>query len=80
MRTNLITHFHCSECGHILNVEYDKEDGPPKIEELDKELPTGAACRHNRILVVPCKHCINKVTGPARKLAEAIKEMGGSDA
>ncbi len=79
MRTNLITHFHCNECGNQLNVEYDKNDSPKKKEfpsemQTEKE-PTGAACRYNEILIEPCKSCIDKHVKPAKKLAQAIREL-----
>ena len=78
MRTNLITHLHCSNCGRVLNVEYDKEDSPRKIEAMESDEPTGAACRHNRILVEPCRYCIEAATGPAKQLASAIKAISGT--
>lgn len=76
MRTNLITHFHCSDCGNQLIVKYNGDDSPQKIslpgsKQTDKE-PTGAACRYIHILVQPCQPCINKHTEPARKIADAI--------
>lgn len=79
MRTNLITHFHCSNCGHQLNVEYDKEDSPQKIElpssQQTEPEPPGAYCRYNRILVEPCRFCIAEKTGPAEKLIEAMDSL-----
>ncbi len=77
MRTNLITHFYCSHCGNQLNVCYDEEKSPRKVEaQHQTEIePTGAACRYNKILVEPCRHCIEKHTKPAKALANAIKEL-----
>jgi hypothetical protein len=77
MRTNLITHFYCSNCGNQINFDYDKDDSPKKVEanrQTETE-PTGACCRYNRILVEPCKHCIEKHTRPAKDLANAIKAL-----
>jgi len=77
MRTNLITKFFCNDCGYQLNVEYDSDESPKKIasqHQTDKE-PTGACCRYNRILVQPCRHCIEKHTSPAKQLGEALREI-----
>ena len=81
MRTNLITHFYCNNCGHQLNVEYDRDDSPKKQQaftQTDRE-PTGAACRYNRILVEPCKRCIEKLTRPARMIADGLKALEGDE-
>lgn len=37
--------------------------------------PTGAACYSTKISVEPCRSCIDKYAGPARKLAEALREF-----
>lgn len=77
MRTNLITHFYCATCGHQLEVEYDEEESPRKVETENQTTrePTGAACRYNRILVAPCRQCIEQHTKPAKQLADAIKAL-----
>ncbi len=81
MRTNLITHFHCSNCGHQLNVEYDSDCSPKKITDVVQTTrePTGACCRYNRIIVEPCKKCIEKSTRPAQLIAEGLKALGADN-
>jgi len=76
MRTNLILHLHCSECGTRLRLCYKNEaQKPPKESgymEADKE-PTGAECFYpGSISVEPCRKCIEKYTGPARRLVDAL--------
>lgn len=79
MRTNLITHFHCSKCGHQLKVEYPTNESPRLVDDREQttQEPTGAACMYNKIIVEPCKKCIEKETGPAVALASAIREIVG---
>lgn len=79
MRTNLILHLHCAECGARLKLCYPKERNADPVEpgygEADNE-PTGAACFFpDKISVQPCEKCIEKYTGPARQLADALKRM-----
>lgn len=79
MRTNLVMHFHCAECGSVLNiVGMGSENVASKAGVYQEEptLPTGAELRTvPPIQIVPCRKCIEKYTGPSRKLAEAIKEL-----
>lgn len=77
MRTNLITHFYCNKCGHQLLVEYDHEDSPEKIEVATQTStePTGGVCRYNKILVVPCQHCINVITKPTRMIMDGLRAL-----
>jgi hypothetical protein len=83
MRTNLIMHFHCAECGSVLNLVYDK-DVKVKPEEYrggwaatgHTPEPTGAAVRYvPPVFIEPCRGCIDKHTGPAKQLAAALKTM-----
>lgn len=79
MRTNLIMHFHCAECGYQLKLQTENEGAKkPEYHKDDfasqnpKE-PTGASCYHTpKISIEPCKKCIEKYTGPAKKLTEAL--------
>lgn len=79
-RTNLIMHFHCSECGNQLTIDYPKEAKTPPVDnwgapQTPKE-DTGAACFYTpKISIAPCRHCIEKHTAPARKLVEAVRDM-----
>ena len=74
-------HMHCAECGSVLTLAYEA-DVAAKAEaygtygsEHDRE-PTGAAVRYvPPIFVVPCKVCIEKHTGPAKRMAEALKQL-----
>jgi hypothetical protein len=86
IRTNLILTFHCGECGKRLCVSNEEErtvdpDGLEFYRDNKKEvpkLPTGAACLYTEgISIEPCRNCIEKYTGPAEKLVEAIKIMSG---
>lgn len=73
MRTNLITTFHCFDCGKKLEVDYG--EGVKTESPYSQGDPTGAAVMYSKVVVKPCRSCIEKHTGPARKLAEAIKEL-----
>jgi len=75
MRTNLITNFHCSKCGHSLCVEYEKETTPKLIEKSERGDPSGGFCVHIKVIVEPCQKCIDLVTNPAKKMIEAINEL-----
>lgn len=86
-RHNLITHFHCAECGNILKLTYGRkgsgvgkikkpEYGSDEYNEISKSEPTGGNCRHAEVIQIwPCKHCIEKYTKPSQKLVEAINEI-----
>lgn len=80
MRTNLIMHFHCSECGRQLDIVSKSEETTKTIEGSDwnqqpKE-PTGADCFYTpKIQIEPCRNCIEKYTKPALKIAEGLKEF-----
>jgi len=79
MRTNLIMHFHCSECGKQLHLK-NSIDGAKKpryhyddFGNQEPKEPTGAACYYTpKISIVPCKACIDKYTLPAKALTDAI--------
>jgi len=82
-RNNLITHFHCVECGNQLNMSYDCDNevkliNKPHDEQTERE-PSGGFCMYNRIKIWPCRSCIEKYTGPANKLLQALKEIKGLD-
>ncbi len=72
--------FFCSDCGSVLNLKDESDEVVPNknIRDIDQvpPLPTGAALRFtDPIQIVPCKQCIDKYVGPARKLMEAIGDM-----
>ena len=76
MRTNLIMHFFCSECGSQLSFAETDQGVEPKrdihFDQSPKE-PTGAACQYaSKLRIVPCKFCIEKYTGTAKQLMAAI--------
>jgi len=80
MRNNLIMHFHCAECGTVLELVHPAQAAAPKpylssaayIDGHTPE-PTGAAvCYVSPVFVAACKACITKHTGPAIALAKAI--------
>lgn len=76
-RNNLFIHMNCSECGRRLDFGREPANEEAAPEGHAQGLPTGGSCLHvGPIFVHPCRYCIGKHTGPARKLAEAIKEMG----
>ena len=79
MRNNLITRLMCDECGLLLNLVLDqdvKSDHPIEHQSPQPPEPTGAACYHtSTVYVEPCKRCIQKHTGPAKQLAEAISAL-----
>jgi hypothetical protein len=84
MRNNLIIQLYCAECGKVVNMDYDTENDlpPQKADSLSEnpKSPTGAACLHMPgIYVHPCKHCIQKYTGPAKQLAESLRSLTQGD-
>jgi hypothetical protein len=86
MRTNLIMHFHCSECGNQLKLKNESEGAKKPVYHDDtyrtqepKE-PTGAACYYTpKISIEPCKRCIEKYTKPAKQLVDAINIINNGD-
>ena len=80
-RTNLIMHLHCADCGAVLSLQYPgAEPNEPTLERYRSDLhdpePTGALVRYiPAILVEPCRKCIEKHVGPARRLAEALADF-----
>lgn len=90
IRTNLIMRLYCADCGHQLSLSYPMDYGDKDVELLPKErpiggfeeeprLPTGAACRHiPAIHVHPCRHCREQHIGPAKRLADALREFEAS--
>lgn len=81
MRTNLIMHFFCSECGNQLRFAEDDQGVEPKRDihfDQSPKKPTGATCQYaNKLRIVPCKVCIEKYTLPAKKLIDSINELNG---
>jgi hypothetical protein len=80
MRDTLITRFRCSECGNFLEILYDVEApimrGVAKNSGIWRESdPTGAEVRYTSLFIEPCRHCIAKLTEPARNLAASIKAL-----
>ena len=82
MRTNLIMHFHCSECGKQLKLKQENEGAKKpayRYDDSDQDEPkepTGAACYYTPTLSIePCKFCIEKYTGPAKKIVEALNSL-----
>tara|TARA_Y100000782_G_C9980192_1_gene179812 strand:+ start:43 stop:291 length:249 start_codon:yes stop_codon:yes gene_type:complete len=78
IRTNLVTHFICNECGANLEVALDSEKRSEK-DGRDNLRVTGAAKSDISIQVKPCRSCIEKHTKPAAKLLEAIKELSANE-
>lgn len=76
MRTNMIVHFHCAECGKQLTLtDGDGKHYNRAYSQIPQE-PTGAECYYvPRVNIWPCESCINKYTGPAKKILEGLKEM-----
>jgi len=67
---NLIMQLYCSRCGSLLSAEY----GEVKQHEDAPGLP-GGVCRYSRVQVEPCRECMERELGPARKLAAAVKQL-----
>ena len=78
IRTNLVTHFICNECGSNLEVALDSEKRSENGERDDLRI-TGAAKSDISIQVKPCRGCIEKHTKPAAKLLEALKELSANE-
>ena len=74
MRRHLMINLFCDDCGEALMISeaepsYNQTNGQPGD-------PTGADCRYaSSVRVVPCSSCLDKVTGPAARIAEGIKEL-----
>ena len=80
MRTNLIMHFHCSECGQQLRLEHDHEAKHPPTDKggprAEPKEDAGAFCyRTPKISIKPCWNCIRKYRGPAEALAKAVDQL-----
>lgn len=75
-RHTLITRFFCADCGAPLNLTYDRKQG----ESWEQGDPTGASVRYDALLVEPCHGCVSKQIAPAKRLAEAIAELGKTQA
>lgn len=79
MRTNLVMRLNCSECGRQLNLKLEKESANPveiSGHNENPKIPTGAACLHaGLIMVEPCRFCIEKYTGPSKRLLEALNSL-----
>lgn len=77
LRTNLVFHLYCSECGNQLSMVADGETlvhSKPAIKQTDPE-PASAACNQVRIHVERCRHCLANELGPARQLAAAVQSL-----
>lgn len=75
MRRHLMINLFCSKCSAPLIIS---ENGEIKnsMKHGQQNDPTGADCRYTDVVLVePCSHCIQKVTGPAKQLAAAIKVL-----
>ncbi len=71
MRKNLVTTFHCHECGTQLSLSYKPKDG---VRERPLEDGfTGAAMVGNRLWIEPCHRCKE----PAEKVMQAVKTLMG---
>lgn len=84
IRTNLIMHFHCSECGRQLKIDYPEEaKAKPVDARSTNQVPqedTGGVCFYTPIISIrPCQHCIKKHTEPAKKLMQAIKDLTANE-
>lgn len=73
IRTNLVTHLHCCECGAELRLATERPAG--LVAQESTRYDTGAACLTNKVWVYPCRNCIDIKTGPALQLTEAIRFM-----
>ena len=75
MRRHLMINFFCTDCSAPLIISENEEIKNSMKNGLRND-PTVADCRYaGVVLVEPCSHCIQKVTGPAKQLASAIKVL-----
>ena len=81
MRNNLVTIFHCAECGHALSIaDYGAAIKPDTSSiGMEPKLDTGALIHVTRISILPCYKCKDKYSRPARAIADAIKQLGALD-
>lgn len=80
MRNNLVMQFNCAECGNVLDLVLGRDEQVRSKECLAMDavpkLPTGCELRAvPPVQIKPCRHCIEKYTGPAKKLMDAINEL-----
>lgn len=81
VRENLIMTFACSECGRKLTLRRAHQEEVKSEAPRSTDDPSGAYCRYaETVQVDPCRHCIEAKTGPAEKLAAAIRELTGEGA
>ncbi len=75
MRTNLIMHFHCSECGGQLRLQQEGErikarPESPACGDDDPPVSVPWYCTSS-IRIQPCKRCIEEYTGPGKKVTSS---------
>jgi len=81
MRNNLVTIFHCAECGTALTIADAGAAIKPDVSTLcmNPKLDTGADIHVTRLSILPCYKCKDKYSRPARAIADAIKQLGALD-
>ena len=60
---------HCSKCGAILQAK----DGCQVSNEVKDQADNTGDSR--AFFIQPCRACINRITAPAKALAEAVKNL-----
>ena len=74
-RHHIMINLFCSACGHMLSIS---EDAKPENSQKHGQRgdPTSGDCRFAEpFLIEPCRSCIEKKTGPATRLIEALKDL-----
>ncbi len=78
MRYNLVTTFHCANCGEPLKVTYRPDVKPQDGLQSTLEQPTGAAMVHQKVSVWPCHQCMEagkQVVSALKALMQAAGEV-----
>lgn len=69
-RTNLVTTFHCTDCGGLLRLSYPLTGVKA---EYDSAGITGALKVENKIHLEPCRKCVGEARKPMELLREILK-------
>jgi hypothetical protein len=75
MDNYLVMHLFCSECGNRLNFQPAGKKKVKNIDVYERSEPVHIVRRDMDVQVQPCRHCIDRLTGPALKILEGISEF-----
>lgn len=81
-QNQLVTTFHCADCGHPVTLVHKISCAEANLTPIANTLMAISKPEYtlyNQISIKPCKPCMEKVTGPAQAIAQALKTLGNTD-